>query len=458
MVLMMADSMLKMKTEGDINLSEERKKWQNDYLDQKSIEILKEDQKYFLSQSLSTPCLNVLKAAEGIYIEDQQGKKLMDFHGNNVHQFGFKNPKIIEAVKKELERLPFSTRRYTNSKTVELARRLAEIAPGDLNKILFAPGGSEAVSMAVKLSRKITGNFKILSMWDSFHGATLDAISVGGQAQFSRGMGPLLSGVEHLLPYNSYRCPLGDCQQCNLKCHDYLEFVLSRDDEIGALIVETIRNTDVQIPPREYYQKIRELCNKYEVLLILDEIPIALGRTAKNFAFEHYGIVPDILILGKGLGGGVLPLAAIITREDFDQADDISLGHFTHEKSPTAAAAGLAALDFIKEEKLLSHSREMGDYLGSRLNELQQKYELIGDVRGIGLLYGIELVEDRATKEKAALKAEKIMYSALTKGLNFKISKANTISLSPPLIINQKQIDQAVNILDQSIAEVLADQ
>lgn len=455
MVLLMADLMHKMKTEGDINLSEERKKWQQEYLDQQSNELLKRDNKCFLSQSLSTPCLNVLESAEGIYIEDQQGKKLMDFHGNNVHQFGFKNPKIIEAVKKEMDKLPFSTRRYTNLKTVELAERLAEIAPGNLNKVLFAPGGSEAVSMAVKLSRKITGDFKMISMWDSFHGATLDAISVGGQAQFSRGMGPLLSGVEHVLPFDSYRCPFGECSECNFKCLDYLEFVLSRNDEIGALIIETIRNTDVKIPPKIYYKRIRKLCSQYNVLLILDEIPIALGRTGQNFAFEHYGIVPDILILGKGLGGGVFPFSAIICREDFDQADDISLGHFTHEKSPTAAAAALAALDFLKEEKLLSQTRKMGEYLGSKLKKLQQKYEIIGDVRGIGLLYGIELVEDRKTKEKAALKAEKIMYSALTKGLNFKISKTNTISLSPPLIINKDQIDQAVNILDQSIAEVL---
>ena len=451
----MINSRLRMKTEGDINLSAERKKWQQSYLNQQSNQLLKKDNKYFLSQSLSTPCLNVLKSAAGIYIEDQQGKKLMDFHGNNVHQFGFKNPKIIEAVKKEMDKLPFSTRRYTNEKTVELAERLAEIAPGDLNKVLFAPGGSEAVSMAVKLSRKITGNFKMVSMWDSFHGATLDAISVGGQAQFSRGMGPLLSGVEHVLPFNSYRCPFGECSECGFKCLDYLEFVLARDDEIGALIVETIRNTDVQIPPEIYYKRVRELCSKYDVLLILDEIPIALGRTAFNFAFEHYGIVPDIVILGKGLGGGIFPLAAIIAREDFDQADDISLGHFTHEKSPTAAAAALAALDFLEKEKLLSHTREIGNYFGSKLKELQQKYEIIGDVRGIGLLYGLELVQNRETKEKAAEKAEKIMYRALTRGLNFKVSKGNVISLSPPLVINKTEIDQAVKILDQSIAEVL---
>ena len=177
-----------MRTEGDTNLSQARKKWQQTYLDQESKELLDLDNKYFLSQSLSTPCLNVLKSAEGSYLEDQQGKKILDFHGNNVHQFGFKNNKVIKAVKKQLDSLPFSTRRYTNSRAVELAQKLTEIAPENLNKVLFAPGGSEAVSMAIKLSRKITGNFKIVSMWDSFHGATLDAISVGGQAQFSRGM------------------------------------------------------------------------------------------------------------------------------------------------------------------------------------------------------------------------------------------------------------------------------
>jgi len=172
------------KLEGDINISEKRKAWQENNLNDETWSILKEDERYFLKQSLSTPCLNVLKGAYGIYIEDLQGRRYMDFHGNNVHQVGFGNPYVIEAIKKQLDELPFCTRRYTNKVAIELAKKLAELAPGNLNKVLFAPGGAEAVSMAIKLARVYTGRYKTISMWDSFHGATLDTISIGGEAVF----------------------------------------------------------------------------------------------------------------------------------------------------------------------------------------------------------------------------------------------------------------------------------
>jgi len=164
------------KSEGDINISRQRERWQKAHIDAKSRALLDEDTRYFLRQSLSTPCLNAMRACEGIYIEDLQGRRYMDFHGNNVHQVGFGNPQVIAAVKKQLDELSFCTRRYTNHIAVSLARKLAQIAPGNLNKSLFCPGGAEAVGIAVKLARIATGRHKTISMWDSFHGATLDHI------------------------------------------------------------------------------------------------------------------------------------------------------------------------------------------------------------------------------------------------------------------------------------------
>jgi len=439
-----------LNTEGDINLSPLRKNWKNKNIDRSTEKILNEDEKYFLHQSLSTPCLNVLKSAEGIYINDIQGNKIMDFHGNNVHQLGYKNESIIKAIKKEIDILPFSPRRYTNLKSIKLAKRLAELAPGDLNKVLFAPGGSEAVSMALKLARKVTGKFKVISLWDSFHGATLDAISVGGEAVFKKGMGPMLTGTEHILAVNNYRCIFGECSSCGLKCLDHFDYVLDKSPDTAAVIIETIRNTDVQLPPKNYFKRVREICDKHNVLLILDEIPIAFGRTAKMFAVENYGIVPDMLIVGKGLGGGVFPLSALIADVRLDTADDISLGHFTHEKTPLGAAAGLAVIDYIEEYNILEHTQEMHIYMKNKLYALKDKYNIIGDIRGIGLLFGVELVKDRESREKAESEAEKVMYYALENGLNFKISKGNVLSLSPPLIINKKQIDKAISIIDNA--------
>jgi len=190
------------KSEGDINISRQREQWQKAHIDAKSRALLDEDARYFLRQSLSTPCLNAMSACEGIYIEDLQGRRYMDFHGNNVHQIGFGNPQVIAAVKKQLDDLSFCTRRYTNQVAVSLARKLAEIAPGNLNKSLFCPGGAEAVGIAVKLARIATGRHKTISMWDSFHGATLDTISIGGEALFRNDIGPLLPGTEHVPPPN----------------------------------------------------------------------------------------------------------------------------------------------------------------------------------------------------------------------------------------------------------------
>ncbi|MBU2252758.1 MAG: aminotransferase class III-fold pyridoxal phosphate-dependent enzyme, partial [Proteobacteria bacterium] len=194
------------RSEGDINISPRRQKWQEENLNEETRALLAEDEKYFLKQSLSTPCLNAMRACEGIWIEDIQGRRYMDFHGNNVHQVGFANPAVIAAIKEQLDRLSFCTRRYTNRVAVDLARKLAEIAPGDLNRVLFCPGGAEAIGMALKLARIATGRHKTISMWDSFHGASLDAISIGGEAIFRQDMGPLLPGTEHVPPPDEYHC------------------------------------------------------------------------------------------------------------------------------------------------------------------------------------------------------------------------------------------------------------
>ena len=188
--------------------------------------------------------------------------------------------------------------------------------------------------------------------------------------------------------------------------------------------------------------------------MILDELPNALGRTGRMFAFEHFNVVPDILVLGKGLGGGVFPLAAVIARADLDRVGDQALGHYTHEKNPVACAAGLAAIHYIEQNGLVDHARDLGDHALGRMRAMMENHELIGDVRGLGLLLGIELVKDRDTRERAVDEAEAVMYAALRKGLNFKVTMGNILQLTPPLIIERNQLDDALAILDASLAEV----
>ena len=443
------------KLEGDINISEKRIKWQKENLNEETFNVLKEDEKYFLKQSLSTPCLNVLKGAYGPYIEDLQGKKYLDFHGNNVHQVGFANKFVIDAVKRQLDELSFCTRRYTNRTVVEFAKKLSGLAPGNLNKVLFAPGGAEAVSMAIKLARVYTKRHKIISMWDSFHGATLDTISVGGEAVFRQDIGPLMTGVEHVPPPDSYRrfMDIGKPEEWEILWAKYIEYILEKEGDVAAVLSEPVRSTPY-VPSKQYWRIIRDACDRYGALLIFDEIPHALGRTGRWFTCQNYDVTPDILCVGKGLGGGIFPIAGIIADEKLDVAGRTALGHFTHEKSPVGAAAGLATIKYIEENNLLEHVRNLGKLALKEMNRMLEKHRLIGSVRGIGLLLGIEIVKGMKSMEPGLDEAEEIMYRCLSKGLSFKLTMGNILTLTPALVITEEQLMTAFKIIDESIAEV----
>lgn len=443
------------KTEGDINTTEQRSKWQNAFLSENSKELLAEDAKYFLHQALSTPCLDSIVNVDGIYITDEDGRKFMDFHGNSVHQLGYNHPYLIDALKKQLDVLSFSPRRYSNRTATSLAKKLTGLMPGEGWRLLFTPSGAASNSIALKIARKVTGKFKTLSLWNAFHGANLDTISIGGEAHFRKDIGPLMPGANHFMPYNSYRCPFGSCETCGFKCLDYLEYICECEGDIGAIIMEPIRCTDVQVPPKEYYRRIRKICDDYGIILIFDEIPTAFGRTGKMFAFQNYDIEPDILVVGKGLGGSLVPLSAVIARPEYNVCQDISLGHYTHEKNPLGCAVGLALIEYIEKEDILGHVEKLYNIMKKRTENMKKNIDAIGDVRIIGALLGIELVKDRNTKEKAADEAEKILYECLENGLSFKISQGNVLTLAPPLIITEEELEYAMDIVEKAIKKYL---
>ncbi|WP_405380843.1 aspartate aminotransferase family protein [Maribacter sp. LLG6340-A2] len=442
------DKLQNKRTEGDINNTKARNEWVEGITDLKTLKLLEKDARYFFHQALSTPCLDVLGNCNGAHIENISGKRYLDFHGNNVHQLGFSHAKLVKRLTEQLQGLSFSTRRYTNEPAIKFAEKLTSLLPSDLNRVLMTPNGSSAIGIALKLARAITGKFKVVSFWDSFHGASLDAISVGGEAVFREYMGPMMPGVERIPPPVTYR---GIFEGNEAKCLEHLEYVFAKEGDIGAFVAETVRNTDVQLPSLGFWKEARALCDKYGVVLILDEIPIALGRTGKMFAFEHYDIEPDILCLGKGLGGGIFPQACIVTRDRYNTFPDISLGHYTHEKSPLGAMAALTTLEIIEDEKILH--KVAGDSLNmcTSMTILKEKYELIGDIRGRGLLWGVELVTDRETKEKAVQQAEQVMYECLKNGLSFKVSAGNVLQLAPALTISRKELKEALIILENAL-------
>jgi len=445
------------RSEGDVNTTPARQAWNASMDDKRTQALLKRDSDVFLHQAMSTPCLDTLEAAEGIYIQDSTGKKYMDFHGNNVHQLGYGHPHVIKRVQEQIAKLPFSPRRFTNQTAIECAEKLTQICGGELNRVLFAPGGTSAVGMALKLARHITGNYKVVSLWDSFHGASLDAISVGGEACFRQGMGPLMAGVERIPPAVSYRGALPSPDGSDVHYADYLEYVIEKEGGVGAFIAEAVRNTDVQVPSKAYWQRIREICDKHNVMLIIDDIPNGMGRSSEWFTYQAYDIEPDILCIGKGLGGGLVPIAAMVTKDKYNTAEQISMGHYTHEKSPIGCAAALATMEAIEQGGLLDKAKADSQFMRDKLLEMKAKYPVIGDVRGIGMLWGIELVTDHESKQRAYDEAEAVLYQCLNHGMSFKVSQGNVIQLSPPLIITREQLTEALAIFEEAIAKVCKD-
>jgi 4-aminobutyrate aminotransferase len=441
--------------QGDVNTTAARKRYWERNLSGEAMVWFEEDKRYFLHQSLSTPVLNVIAKAEGAWLEDINGKRYLDMHGNGVHNAGFNHPEIKRAVKKQLDdSLTFCPRRFTNIPSVRLAKKLAEITPGGLCRSLFCPGGTDAIEMAIKLAKYVTGHFKTISFWDSFHGAGFGAASVGGEEHFHGGIGPLIPGAFHVEFPNYYRNPWGFTKQedVDAECLRQIELVMRREPEMAAVIGEPVSANPV-VPSKRYWEGVKALCERYGALLIFDEIIEGFGRTGKMFASEHY-LTPDILVLGKSLGGGIVPLAGIVTHEKYNICPDRSVGHYTHEKNALSAAAALAEIDVIEKNNLCGHAARLGLYAMDRLQEMAERHPLIGCSMGIGLHIGIDLVRDRKTKERAVREAEMIMFRCMEKGLAFKTIDGNMITLRPALVITQEEMDWALDMLEEAITEV----
>lgn len=453
------------ESESDVNSTPLRAAWQSEHLGDASRALLARDSRAFLHQSVSTPCLAPIVKAEGLTIEDMDGRRYMDFHGNNVHHVGHAHPRVVAAIKEQLDDLCFAPRRFASERAVELAEALGarfRALTGNAGRVLFTTGGSDAVEVAIRLARIATGRFKTLSFWDAFHGAGFGASSVGGESLFRGGAhGPLLPGSEHVAPFGCYRCAYGhkvdaqgqpNLEACALACARMVRYVLEREGDVAAVIAEPARAVPY-IPPAGYWQAVRDACHAHGTLLIFDEIPTGLGKTGRFFAAEHDGAAPDIVVLGKALGGGVLPIAACIARDDLNLAGAYALGHYTHEKNPVTAAAALATLEVIESEGLVANAERVGARALDRLREMQRGHALIGDVRGRGLLLGIELVEDRDSKRPARAAAERVLYRSLARGLSFKTTMGNVLTLTPPLTLTDADMDRALDILDACLGE-----
>lgn len=415
----------------------------------------------------------VMARAEGVRYWDVHGKEYLDaLSGIYVVSVGHGNRRVIDAIQQQMQQLHFSPPMHgTNVLAVQLANLLAEVAPGDLNTVKFQCGGSEVTEAAIKMARQyhqLTGNprkFKIISRYLSWHGSTFGSLSASGLKSRRSVNEPLAGGFLHVFPPTCYRCPFGkQYPTCDITCASLVGDVIDLEgpETVAAVIVEPIGHTGGIIdPPAEYLPMLRAICDRHNVLLIFDEIITGIGRTGRMFAAETFGVLPDMVCLGKGLSGGYAPLSALICREPIARAfwGDAPVnpgfveGH-TFEGNPISCAAGLATLREILERDLCGNARRMGERLRAGLERLR-RHGVVGDIRGKGLFLGIELVKDPATRERFAdAIGTRIGRRALENGLLTRFDP-NWIAIGPPLVVTEQDIDQIVAILDRSTEQAL---
>lgn len=420
----------------------------------------------------------LMARAEGVHYWDVNGKRYLDaLSGIYVVSIGHGNRRVIDAIRQQLETLHFSPPMHgSNPWAVQLANLLADLAPGDLSTVKFQCGGSEVTEAAIKLARqyhKLTGNpgkYKIISRYQSWHGSTLASLSASGLKSRKTVNEPLAPGFLHVFPPTCYRCPFGkEYGSCGITCATLIGDVIDMEDAatVAAVMVEPIGHTGGVIdPPEEYLPLLRELCDRHNVLLIFDEIITGIGRTGQMFAAETFGVVPDVLCLGKGLSGGYIPLSAMICRRPIADAfwgpiaenPGFVEGH-TFEGNPVSCAAGLAVLREILERDLCGNARTQGARLRAGLERLAAKYDVIGDVRGKGLFQAVEFVRDRHTKERFALDpgfGVRVGRLALANGMLCRFDP-HWIALGPPLISTAENIDEMLALLERSLVEVLGE-
>jgi adenosylmethionine-8-amino-7-oxononanoate aminotransferase len=420
----------------------------------------------------------VMARADGVCYWDVAGKRYLDaLSGIYVVSVGHNNRRVLDAVRKQLDTLCFSPPMHgTNPVAVQLAALLAELAPGDLDAVKFQCGGAEVTEAAIKLARqyhRLTGSpgkYKVVSRYLSWHGSTLGALSASGLKSRKTVNEPLAPGFLHVFPPTCYRCPFGKTYpDCGITCATLVGDVVEMEDPdtVAAVMVEPIGHTGGIIdPPPEYLPILRDICDRHNILLIFDEIITGAGRTGHLFAAETFGVVPDVLCTAKGLSGGYAPLSAMICRRGIADAfwgpiaenPGFVEGH-TFEGNPISCAAGLAVLREILERDLCANARAQGERLRAGFQRLARKYGVIGDIRGKGLLQGIEFVRDPATKERfpdAAAFGVRVGRRALANGLLCRFDP-HWLAFGPPLVVTAEQLDEMADILDRSMGEVLAE-
>ena len=422
--------------------------------------------------------------AEGVFIEDASGKRYLDGCGGAVVcSIGHGVKEIAEVMTAQARRLAFAhSSQFITREAMDLTARIAALAPGDMKetgRVYLVSGGSEAVETGIKLARQYhvergrSGKHKVIGRWGSYHGSTLGALSVTGNAARRDLYLPMLSASPHIAPSFCYRCPLGlDYPECAVSCIDELETAIRQEgpDTVAAFIAEPVVGATLGAVPtvKGYFERARAICDEHDVLLISDEVMTGVGRTGKNFGIDHYGVVPDLIVTGKGLSAGYAPLGAVIARGHVVEALARGRGYFEHgftySANPLSAAIGSAVLKYIQDHRLIEQAAATGKILGKRLADLKKRHRVIGDVRGLGMMWGVEIVKSRSTKEPfpPGLRVSRRLYEAsLEEGLMIypgtgtrEGRDGDHCIIAPPFTITRPELDDLVGRFDRALGRL----
>jgi 4-aminobutyrate aminotransferase len=424
--------------------------------------IVKENDKVIASFSRMPYYPLVVKRAYKSTVEDMDGNTFIDFLSSaGTLNVGHCHPKVVKSIIEQTKQSILYTPVYMYNKLLsELAQKLIEITPGNFPKqVTFGLSGSDANDGAIKLARAYTGRSKIISFIRSYHGSTYGAITLSGiSLNMSRKIGPLLPEIYHMPFPDTYRNPLGGVpEDAGKNCLDYLKYAFANyipADEVAAIIIEPIQgDAGIVIPPGDYMQELFKLCRENGILFVSEEVQQGMGRTGKWFGIEHFNIEPDIVIMAKALASG-MPLSALIGRKEIMEALEAPAHLFTTAGNPVCCAAALATIKVIEEEKLMENAKKLNKIAFERFTSMKDKFPFIGEVRGLGLSIGVDLIKDSVTRERNKEAAAKICYCAWQKGLLLSFFSNSVLRIQPPLVITEVEFNKGINIIEKCMIDL----
>ena len=405
----------------------------------------------------------VIEEAEGCYFTSVSGKRYLDFSSQLMcSNLGHSNKAVIEAIAEQARKLPYIAPGFATVPAALLGKKLAEITPGDLSKSFLTNGGAEANEAAIKIARFYTGKTKFISRYRSYHGSSSGAIALTGDPRTQYAVG--MAGVVRAPDCYCYRCPFGkEYPGCGITCAEYIDEIIRMEGPktmAGVVVEPIVGSNGILVPTDEYLPRVREICDEHNVLLIADEVMAGFGRTGKMFCVEHWDVVPDIMSMAKGITGAYLPFGATITTkkiaDHFDQPGNVFSHGQTYAMHPMGCATALASIKAYEDDKIVENAAAMGKVLGKRLNELKEDHKSIGNVRGKGLFWGVELVKDQVKKTPFVTREEKfdpgmlksVSAAAMDLGV-YIVNFINVLIIAPPLITTEKEIDEGMQALDK---------